>query len=94
MSRSYSIAEARDNFAAIVRDVEQDSPIELTRRGEPVAVLLSIEEYRRLLAGRKSFWEAYSEFRDEVDLRRLNIEPEIFEDLRDVSPGRETSWHS
>ena len=94
MSRSYSIAEARDNFAAIVRDVEQDSPIELTRRGEPVAVLLSIEEYRRLLAGRKRFWEAYSEFRDEVDLRRLNIEPEIFEDLRDVSPGRETSWHS
>ena len=94
MSRSYSIAEARDNFAAIVRDVEQDSPIELTRRGEPVAVLLSIEEYRRLLAGRKRFWEAYSEFRDEVDLRRLNIEPEIFEDLRDVSPGRETSSHS
>ncbi len=94
MSRSYSIAEARDNFAAIVRDVEQDSAIELTRRGEPVAVLLSIEEYRRLLAGRKNFWDAYSEFRDEVDLRRLNIEPGIFEGLRDVSPGRKTSWHS
>ena len=94
MSRRYSIAEARDNFAALVRDVELDSAIELTRRGEPVAVLLSIEEYRRLLVGRKSFWEAYSDFRDEVDLRRLNIEPEIFEDLRDFSPGRETSWHS
>ncbi len=94
MSRSYSIAEARDNFAAIVRDVELNSAIELTRRGEPVAVLLSIEEYRRLLAGRKSFWDAYSEFRDEVDPQRLEIEPEIFEGLRDVSPGRETSWHS
>ncbi len=94
MSKSYSIADARNNFAAMVRDVELDSAIEVTRRGEPVAVLLSIEEYRRLLAGRKSFWDAYSEFRDEVDLRRLNIEPEIFEDLRDVSPGRETSWHS
>ena len=94
MSRRYSIAEARDNFAALVRDVELDSAIELTRRGEPVAVLLSIEEYRCLLVGRKKFWQAYSEFRDEVDLRQLNIEPEIFEDLRDVSPGRETSWHS
>jgi antitoxin Phd len=93
MSRSYSIAEARDNFAAIVRDVERDSAIELTRRGEPVAVLLSIEEYRRLLAGRKNFWDAYSQFRDEADLQRLNIDPEIFEGLRDVSPGRETSWH-
>ncbi len=92
MSRSYSIAEARDHFAAIVRDVERDSAIELTRRGEPVAVLLSIEEYRRLVAGRKNFWDAYSEFRDEVDLRRLNIEPEVFARLRDVSPGRETSW--
>ena len=92
MSRSYSIAEARDNFAAIVRYVERDSAVELTRRGEPVAVLLSIEEYRRLLAGRKSFWDAYSEFRDEVDLGELDIEPEIFEGLRDVSPGRETSW--
>ena len=94
MSKSYSIAEARNNFAAIVRDVELDSAIEVTRRGEPVAVLLSIEEYRRLVAGRKSFWDAYTEFRDEVDLRRLNIDPEVFEDLRDVSPGRETSWHS
>jgi antitoxin Phd len=93
MSRSYSIAEARDNFAAIVRAVELNSAIELTRRGEPVAVLLSIEEYRRLLAGRKKFWDAYSEFRDGVDLRRLNIEPEVIEGLRDVSPGRETSWH-
>ncbi len=92
MSRSYSIAEARDNFAAIVRDVERDSAIELTRRGKPVAVLLSIEEYRRLLGGRKSFWDVYSEFRDGVDLRRLEIEPEIFEGLRDASPGRETSW--
>jgi antitoxin Phd len=92
MSRSYSIAEARDNFAAIVRAAERDSAIELTRRGKPVAVLLSIDEYRRLLAGRKRFWVAYSEFREGVDLRRLEIGSEVFEGLRDVSPGGETSW--
>ena len=93
MSGSYSIAEARDNFAAIVRAVERDSAIELARRGVPVAVLLSIEEYRRLLAGRKNFWDTYSEFRAEADLKELGIEPEVFEGLRDVSPGREASWH-
>ena len=92
MSRSYSIAEARDNFTSIVRDAEKTSAIELTRRVEPVAVLLSIDEYRRLRARKKSFWEAYSGFRDRVDLRRLDVEPEIFEGLRDASPGRETSW--
>jgi prevent-host-death family protein len=49
MSKSYSIAEARDNFAAMVRDIEERvSVIELTRRGKPVAVLLSVGEYRRL----------------------------------------------
>lgn len=90
--KSYSIADARENLAAIVRDVERISAVELTRRGKPVAVLLSIGEYRRLSAGKKSFWDAYSEFRDEVDPRRLGIEPELFEGLRDVSPGREMSW--
>jgi hypothetical protein len=57
-----------------------------------VAVLLSIEEYRRLVAGKKSFWDAYSEFRDRVDPGR----PEIFGWLRDASPGREagSGWKS
>ncbi len=92
MFKSYSIAKARDNLAAIVRDVERTSTIELTRRGKPVAVLLSVGEYRRLLAGKKNFWDAYSEFRDEVDPQRLDVEPKVVEGLRDVSPGRETNW--
>jgi antitoxin Phd len=94
MGRSYSIAEARDNFASIVHDVERSTAIELTRRGKPVAVLLSIEEYRRLTASKKNFWNALSRFRDGTDLQQLNIGPEIFEGLRDVSPGRETSWQA
>lgn len=92
MAKSYSIAEARDKFATIVHSVEEATAVELTRRGKPVAVLLSIEEYRRLLAGRKSFWNAYTEFRGGVDPRRLGIGPETFEGLRDASPGRETDW--
>ena len=92
MSKSYSISEARDNFAAIVHDVERDSAVELTRRDKPVAVLLSIGEYRRLLGGKETFWDAYSGLRDRFDLEGLNIVPSIFEGLRDVSPGRETIW--
>lgn len=92
MSRSCSIAEARDNFTAVVQEAERYSVVELTRKGESVAVLLSIDEYRRLRAGRKSFWDAYSGFRDRVDLQRLDVEPETFEGLRDASPGRETGW--
>jgi prevent-host-death family protein len=88
VSRRYSIAEARHDLAALVHELEGRDLIELTRRGEPVAVMLSLREYRRLTAGRDRFWEAYSTFREAVDLSRLGIEPEIFD--RDPSPGRET----
>jgi prevent-host-death family protein len=87
MSRRYSIAEARHDLAVLVHELEGRDRIELTRRGEPVAVMLSLREYRRLTAGRDRFWDAYRAFRETVDLSRLGIEPEIFE--RDPSPGRE-----
>lgn len=87
MSRRYSIAEARHDLAALVHELEDRDLIELTRRGEPVAVMLSVREYRRLAAGRDRFWDAYRAFRGSVDLPTLGIEPEIFE--RDPSPGRE-----
>ncbi len=89
MSKRYSIAEARHNLAAIVHELERKVFIELTRRGEPVAVLLSVREYRRLTTTAGKFWEAYEAFHRTVDLRQLNIEPAVFEGLRDPSPGRE-----
>lgn len=94
MEKSYSIAEARNNLAAIVHDVEEESAVGLTRRGRPVAVLLSVEEYRRLLKGRKDFWSAYDEFRNHVDLESLGIEPEVFKGVRDPFPGRELGWRT
>lgn len=92
MLKQRSIAEARDHFTALVRDVEQEAVIELTRHGKPVAVLLSIDEYRRLTAGKVDFWQAYTAFREKVDLQQLDIRPEIFTDARDRAPGREVDW--
>lgn len=89
MSRRYSIAEARHDLAAIVHELEGRDLIELTRRGEPVAVMLSLREYRRLAASRDRFWDAYQAFRETVDLARLGTDPEVFEGVRDTSPGRE-----
>ncbi|MCL4860655.1 MAG: type II toxin-antitoxin system prevent-host-death family antitoxin [Caldilineaceae bacterium] len=57
MPKSYSIAEAQKRLHELVRSVEQDSAIQLTRRGIPVAVLLSIQEYERLQRPQESFWE-------------------------------------
>ena len=89
MLKQYAIAEARNHFTTVVREVEQVAPVELTRRGQPVAVLMSIQEYRQLRAGKTKFWDAYTKFRDKFNLQELNIPPETFANLRDQSPGRE-----
>lgn len=89
MSKRYSIAEARHNLAAIVHELEQRRHIELTRRGEPVAILLSPREYHRLSTVGGRFWEAYEAFRQTADLRQLKIEPALFADVRERAPGRD-----
>lgn len=88
MSRQYSIAEARARLPGIVHDAEAGTPIELTRRGKPVAVLISVDEYRRLSDGRRDFWGAYERWRASIDPADLEGD-DPFADVRDRSPGRE-----
>lgn len=88
MIKQYSIAEARNQFAAIVHDLEPERPVQVTRRGKVVAVLMSVEEYERLTADATDFWDAYTSFRSAVDLPAFQIEPELFADVRDAAPGR------
>jgi len=58
------------------------------RHGQTVAVILSWQEYLRLSA-KKDFWDSYNSFREVFDLSELAIEPETFDGVRDLSPGRE-----
>ena len=44
MAKRYSIAEARSNLSSIVDQAEAGQEIELTRRGKPVAVVVSLRE--------------------------------------------------
>ena len=87
---TFSIAEARNRFTAIIRGLKRQPFVEVTRRGKPVAVLLSIEEYKRLAEQPRRFWDAYQAFRTQTPLETLEIEPEIFA-VRDPSPGKEIS---
>ena len=82
MSEQYSIAEARQDLAALVRKLEKQPSIEITRRGKTVAVLLSLQEYKRLKANREGFFTAYTKFRKELDLKQLDIDPAIFTETR------------
>jgi prevent-host-death family protein len=89
MATKYSIAEARHNLAAIVHELDKKEHIELTRRGKPVAVLLSIQAYRRLAEPKVKFRDAYRAFREAYP--EPDIEPDVFEGTRDRSPGREVN---
>ncbi len=91
MSKRFSIAEARDKFTSLVREVEKAPAVEITRRGKPVAVLLSWREYQRLTSKVK-FWDSYTSFRHKFDLAKLAIEPQVFEGVRDPSPGRKVNF--
>lgn len=80
----YSIGEARNDFSAVVHEAER-GPVEITRNGEPVAVLLSIAEYRRL-QGQGNFGELLRRFRRQ---HTADLDDKIFPvDVRDRSPGR------
>jgi prevent-host-death family protein len=90
MRKQQSIADARSNLPQLVRQAEAGEPIELTRRGESVAVLIGRKEYERLAARSRRFSEAWKEFTRDVELSELAIDPdEIFSALRDSRPGRE-----
>ena len=48
-----SITEARDQFSNLIRRVELDKiAVQVTRRGDPVVMILSMAEYQRLVAHR------------------------------------------
>jgi prevent-host-death family protein len=89
MARRYSIAEARQEFARLVRRVERGRPLEITRRGRPVAVLMSASEYLRLAGERPSFAEAVRALRERLDVEALGIGHIEFHGLRESSEGRE-----
>ena len=91
MAKQRSISDARNNLPQLIREAEAGEPIELTRRGEPVAVLLGREQYERLASGTRRFSDAWDEFRHQVDLTELDLDPdEIFSSARDKHPGRDT----
>ena len=90
MTDRHSIAEARSNLPRLVREAERGKAVELTRRGEPVAVLIGRRQFERLTSNYRSFVEAYRDFSKEVDLAELGIDPdELFAGVREDTRGRE-----
>ena len=90
MTDKHSISEARRNLPRLVREAEKGMAVELTRRGEPVAVLVGWRRFERLASNRRSFVVAYRDFMNESDLTELALDPdELFAGTREETPGRD-----
>jgi prevent-host-death family protein len=92
MDKAYSIAEARHDLASLVHEAETGKAVTLTRRGKPVAVLLSHGQYEQLVEKKRGYWSALRELQKAYDLSGSGLAEAEFEDLRDRGSARRFSW--
>jgi len=88
MSHRYSIAEARSQLPTIVSQAESGLEVELTRRGQPVAVVVSRREFERLQGRRQHFGDAYRRFLATHALEDVGVEADFAASTRDRTTGR------
>lgn len=91
MSHRYSIAEARSRLPRIVDEAEAGIEVELTRRGRPVAVLVSCREFERLRGKRLHFRDAYRKFLKAHSLQEIGLDDDFATAARDRTTGRKVS---
>lgn len=91
MGSRYSIAEARSQLPAIVDQVESGLEVEITRRGQPVAVVVSRREFERLRGRSQHFGEAYRRFLATYSLEDIGVEADFASSIRDTTHGRDVA---
>ena len=88
VTKEYSLADARRNLAEVLDEVEVGAEVRLTRRGKPVAVVVSVSEYDRLTQKRVSFAQALGELRKRFPQAAGGAGNRYWTSLRDRGRGR------
>jgi len=73
MSMEWQLQEAKNRLSHLVKEAAHDGPQIITVRGEPSAILLSMEEYQRLTMPRTKltdFFRSSPLCDEELDLER------------------------
>ena len=90
MTERYSIAEARRNLPRLVHEAERGKAVELTRRGEAVAMLISRRRFEQQASNHSGFTEAYGTFAESIGLAKLDLDPDrLFSEVRADTQGRD-----
>ena len=90
-----ALYEAKNTLTDIVRQVETGEPIELTRHGKPVAILVGINRFREMEQTARTFSLAFRQYRTDWqdDLAAEAAETgavyaDAFASIRDAGTGR------
>jgi prevent-host-death family protein len=89
VTQRFSISEARANLPALVDAAAAGTEVELTRRGRPVAVIVSRRELDRLRANDVRFRDAYRRFLEQHPIDEVGLDEELAP--RDRAQGRRVS---
>lgn len=84
--KNWSVQDAKAHFSEVLERASQEGPQLVSKRGKETAVILGIEEYRRLAGGgsRKNIVDFFRES------PLAGLDPALFERQRD--PKREIDW--
>lgn len=91
MLRSVSVAEAKDQLPRLIREAESGAAVEIQRRGRPVAVLVSTEDYNRIQREPLTVLDAWEAAAARHGPAESN-DAEVLEGPRDRSPGPDFDW--
>jgi len=81
---SWQVQEAKQRFSEVLRAVRQDGPQVITRHGEDVAIVIDIDEYRRLTTPRRNLTE--------ILLGPPHFDDETLEVMEQVEAERKTEF--
>jgi prevent-host-death family protein len=89
-----SITNAKNQLTRLIHKAERGEAVHITRRGKPVAVLLSEEEYACLRQGRgqRNFWDLITEMRIDPAFEPVDWSRREVDSWRDRRPAREFQW--
>ena len=80
--------EAKNKLPLFMHQAETSGPVFISRRNKTVGVILSIEEYNRLIAAKtkRTILEAAAEFRKKVDDTLTDEDIDRIFNVRDETP--------
>ena len=91
--KTSTIAEAKNNLSHLIHRLEVEEPIHLTRYGKPVAVMMSENQYQKLVSPPKSINLAIMNWRSQLDeASDVGLTNNELNGIRKESVGREFSW--